>query len=304
MTRLMIVDDEAIIVTQLEEMLTSMGYEVVGIATTGAEAITKAVEGRPDLILMDIKLPGGVDGIEAAARIQEVRPVPVIFITGYSSDELTERAKSLNPYGYLPKPFHPDYFKPIIEIALHKHRLEQELAHINQHLEHLVQERTAELQRANTALRLEIEEKERLNRKLAEKETRLKKAAENLEESNRALRRLAEKRKQDLIDVETDVVANVREFILPYVEKLKASDLHPTLAVYVDIIETNLKEVTAPFISRRNPRFGGVSQQDLQIYQLLRQGKSDQEISEIVNCPLSRISRCRENIKPVIGNRL
>jgi len=302
MTRLMIVDDEAIIVTQLEEILISMGYDVVGIATTGAEAVSKAIESRPDLILMDIKLPGGMDGIEAGTLIQKTYPVPVVFMTGYSSDELTERAKALNPYGYLPKPFQADYFKPIIEIALHKHRLEQELAHLNQHLEHLVQERTAELRLANAALRQEIEEKERLNQKLAEKEIGLKKAAENLEESNRALQRLAEKRKQDLIDVETDVVANVREFILPYIEKLKASDLHPTQAVYVDIIETNLKEVTAPFISRRNPRFGGISQQDLQIYQLLRQGKSDQEVSEIINCPLSRISRCREKIKPVFGN--
>lgn len=302
MTRLMIVDDEAIIVIQLEEILTSMGYDVVGTATTGAEAVSKAIECKPDLILMDIKLPGGMDGIEAGTLIRQTYPVPVVFMTGYSSDELTERAKTLHPYGYLPKPFHPDYFKPIIEIAIHKHRLEQELAHVNQHLEHLVQVRTAELQRANTSLRLEIEQKEQLNRRLAEKEIGLKKAAENFEESNRALKRLAEKRKQDLIDVETDVVANVREFILPYIEKLKASDLQPTQAVYVDIIETNLKEVTAPFLSRRNQRFGGVSQQDMQIYQLHRQGKSDREISEIVNCSLSKISRCREKMKPIFEN--
>ncbi|WP_051327793.1 response regulator [Desulfatirhabdium butyrativorans] len=294
MIRLMIVDDEAIIATQLEEILTTMGYAVVGIATGGKEAVSMALDCKPDLILMDIKLPDGTDGIEAATMIRESRPIPVIFMTAYPSDEYTLRAKALGPYGYLPKPFHPDYFKPIIEIALHKHRLEQELDRINNHLETLVQERTDEIRRINEKLREQIGEQDRLNQKLREKEARLEKASENLEESNRALARLAEKRRQDLIDVEMDVIANVRDFVLPYIEKLKSTGLTPTQAMCIDIIETNLKEVTSPFISRRSPRLSRLSGKDLQIYQLIRQGQEPSKIAEFLNVSPSKVSQVSE----------
>lgn len=298
MIRLMIVDDEAIIATQLEEILTRMGYAVVGIATGGKEAVSMALDARPDLILMDIKLPDGMDGIEAAALIRESRTVPVIFMTAYPSDEYTQRAKTLGPYGYLPKPFHPDYLKPIIEIALHKHRLEQELDRINSNLETLVQQRTDEIRRINEKLQDQIREQDRLNQKLKEREARLEKASENLEESNRALARVAEKRRQDLIDVEMDVIANVRDFVLPYIEKLKSTRLAPIQAMCMDIIETNLKEVTSPFISRRSPRLSHLSGKDLQIYQLIRQGQQPAKIAEFLNVSPNRVSQVSERFIP------
>lgn len=298
MIRLMIVDDEAIILSQLEEILTTMGYAVVGLSTGGKEAIMMARDCKPDLILMDIKLPGGTDGIEAAATIRKTRPIPVIFMTAYPSDEYTQRAKALGPYGYIPKPFHPDYFKPIIEIALHKHRLEQELDRINSHLETLVQERTDEIRRINEKLREQINEQDRLNQDLKEKEARLEKASENLEESNRALARLAEKRRQDLVDAETDVISNVQDFVLPYIEKLKSTGLTPTQAMCIDIIETNLKEVTSPFVSRRSPRLSLLSGKDLQIYQLIRQGQQPGKIAEILNVSPNKVSQIAERFAP------
>jgi two-component system, response regulator PdtaR len=100
----LIVEDEAILALALERLLTSIGCRVVKIVATGEEAISSAKAERPDLVAMDIRLAGNMDGIEAAAVIMAELGIPIIFMTGYDDRAIKERAMKLRPQGYLVKP--------------------------------------------------------------------------------------------------------------------------------------------------------------------------------------------------------
>jgi PAS domain S-box-containing protein len=126
MKRIMLVDDEAIITMQLEKRLTTMGYEVVGVASSGEQSVQLARELRPDLVLMDIVMPGDVDGIEAASRIRSELDIPIIFLTAFADEAHLDRAKGAEPFGYLVKPFHEKEVFASIEIALHRGKIERQ----------------------------------------------------------------------------------------------------------------------------------------------------------------------------------
>ena len=129
--RIMIVEDEAIVAMDIESRLTALGYALVGRAAGGEQALALAQEARPDLILMDIRLQGGMDGIDAAREIYQRLRIPVIFLTAYSEEATLERAKLAEPFGYIFKPFDDRELKSTIEIALYKHQTEQELLRLN-----------------------------------------------------------------------------------------------------------------------------------------------------------------------------
>jgi PAS domain S-box-containing protein len=122
--RILIVEDEAIVAADLKTKLKALGYEVVGIASRGEQAVTLAETARPSLILMDILLAGDMDGIEAAGRIQESCSLPVIFLTAHSDSETLVRAKRTAPFGYLLKPFNERELETHIEMALYRHQIE------------------------------------------------------------------------------------------------------------------------------------------------------------------------------------
>jgi PAS domain S-box-containing protein len=128
--RILVVDDEIIIARDLESRLRNMGYEVVGIASSGVEAIGLAGEFLPDLILMDIVLKGEMDGIEAAAEIRKRFRLPLIYVTAYTDDQTLARAQVTEPFGYIVKPFLEREVKANIEMALYRHRVERKLERI------------------------------------------------------------------------------------------------------------------------------------------------------------------------------
>jgi len=116
-TRILIADDESLILMDLREMLTNLGYLVVGEANDGRSAVNMARELRPDLIIMDIKMPD-MDGIEAAQVLTTEKIAPVLLLTAYSQQDLIERAKEAGVVGYLVKPFRESNLAPAIEITL------------------------------------------------------------------------------------------------------------------------------------------------------------------------------------------
>lgn len=135
--RLLIVEDEELLALELQERLRRLGYDVVATAATGAEAIAAADTARPDLMLMDIRLAGGMDGIEAARIAQQRIDVPVVFLTAHSDDGTFNRAKhAVAPYGYLVKPISEPELRTTVALALHKHALERDLRRTNQVLQH------------------------------------------------------------------------------------------------------------------------------------------------------------------------
>lgn len=125
--RILVVEDETIVALDLQSSLTLLGYEVVGTASSGEEAIAKAESTRPDLVLMDIILNGDMDGVQAAETIHSMLNVPVIFLTACADEKTLDRAKVSQPFGYLIKPFEERELRSQIEIAVYKQDMEKQL---------------------------------------------------------------------------------------------------------------------------------------------------------------------------------
>jgi PAS domain S-box-containing protein len=124
--KILIVEDEAIIAMEIENQLQSLGYEVTSIVDTGVKAIKKAEEDRPDLILMDIRIKGEMDGIDTAEEIRNRFGIPVIFSTAYLDEERIERTKITMPFGYVLKPIQERDLKVTLEMALYTSRVDTE----------------------------------------------------------------------------------------------------------------------------------------------------------------------------------
>ncbi|MEA5580176.1 response regulator [Nodularia harveyana UHCC-0300] len=126
-SKILIVEDEAIVAKDLRNRLKKFGYVVPAVAHSGEEAIKKALEFCPDLILMDISLKGKMDGIEAAYEIHKYLDIPIIYLTAYADDQTLTRAKITDHFGYLLKPFKERELQINIEISLNQYQLKKQL---------------------------------------------------------------------------------------------------------------------------------------------------------------------------------
>ncbi len=124
---ILIVEDERIVAKDIDERLKELGYKVAGTVSTGEKAVEKAEVLHPDLVLMDIRLKGDMDGIETAETIKNRFDIPVIYLTAYADEATLERAKVTEPFGYILKPFNERDLHSTIEMALYKHKIERRL---------------------------------------------------------------------------------------------------------------------------------------------------------------------------------
>lgn len=125
--KILVVEDEGIVAIDLQATLEDLQYIVTAVVDSGELAIEKAKETQPDLVLMDIRLAGKIDGIEAAEIIRSQLDIPVIYLTAYADKETLKRAKVTLPFGYLIKPFEERELETTIEMALYKHQIEKQL---------------------------------------------------------------------------------------------------------------------------------------------------------------------------------
>lgn len=123
--KILVVEDENIIALNIKKKLKSFGYTVPAIVSTAEDAIKMTEITFPDLILMDVMLKGEMDGVQAIEEIRKKFDIPVIYLTAYSDDEVLERAKLTQPYGYIVKPFKANDLRTNIEIALYRHKMEK-----------------------------------------------------------------------------------------------------------------------------------------------------------------------------------
>ena len=122
-----IVEDESIVAKDIQNSLTKLGYNVVGFANNGLDAIEKIEELMPDLVLMDIMIKGNLTGIDVSEKIKEKMNIPVIFLTAYADEGTLSRAKITEPYGYILKPFKEIDLHSTIEMAVYKHQKDSAL---------------------------------------------------------------------------------------------------------------------------------------------------------------------------------
>ena len=124
--KIQIVEDDEDVAEILQKLITSIGHIVTNSSPTGKDAIYYAGEMQPDLVLMDIELSGETDGIETAKELKSLHNIPVVFVTGSYDNDTIERAKQVEPMGYLIKPVDVQELKVTIEFAIFKHRLQLE----------------------------------------------------------------------------------------------------------------------------------------------------------------------------------
>ncbi len=396
---ILVVDDEVIIAAELEDKLTAMGYRVVALATDGGEAVELAGRLRPELVLMDIMMPGELDGIEAARIIREKWDIPILFLSAFGGGSLINRAKQICPAGYVLKPFQETQISAAIEIALHRSELEKKVRlsearyravvedqtelicrfdddlnitfaneafcryfsrtyeeilqtpftvciEINAHQKIKTSVNALKMERPVTVLehpvhiggreirwiqwsiraiysslgelieyqcvgrdiskRVEMEEALKhaaleLEQRVAIRTKELEAKTVALEELNTALRILLNKRDEDKISLENCVLTNVGELVIPFVEKVKRNVADKRMQTFLDIIESNLKDITSPFARTISQTYANLTPNEVKVANLIRQGRTTKEIADLISVGARTVEAYRNNIRKKMG---
>lgn len=398
MHKIMVVEDEAVIAIRLQERLTAMGYHVVGISYSGEEAMKQARRLRPDLILMDIMIPGKMDGVVVAKWVKAELDIPVIFLTAFSEDKIIERAKQAKPYGYIVKPFQDRELKASVEVALYKKETEKALKEREENFRTLAEnandgiliaveegkyvyanQRAAEItgyglfellkttiqdivhlddfekieetyrhifagkkfqklfettivrkdgnkvpieitsarsiwygQPAAILIFRDITERVKAKNALQEAhhelELRVKERTKDLEiktksleEMNTAMKVLLKKREEDKIEIEDNVLTNVKELVMPFVDKFRETQLDGQQKTFLSIIESNLNEIISPFTRRLSLEYLNLTPTEIQIANMTKHGSTSKKIAKIMNISPRTVDTHKKNIRRKIG---
>ncbi|NJK78882.1 MAG: response regulator [Chloroflexaceae bacterium] len=189
-TRILIAEDNDLVSLTLEEQLKDLGYDVVGIARTGTEAVALAQRLSPDLVIMDIRMPE-MDGTEAASKIRAARPVPIIMLTAYADKDTIRRAEQAGALGYLVKPINENELPPAINIALARFKEMQALqSQVDELQESLEARKLIERAKGILMQRLGLTERdayERLRQRARDKRIKMKEIAQAIIEAEELL---------------------------------------------------------------------------------------------------------------------
>ena len=195
--KILIVEDEKVVAMSLESSLNSMGYDVCGTVDRGERAIAVASDNRPDLVIMDIKIKGEMDGIDTARQLRKKFHLPCIFLTAFSDQAILDRAKEVEPLGFIIKPFNGRELKSTMEIALFKAQMEKRLRKMNHDLEDRVEKRTRKLTS-------EIARRKRSEKELLDK-------TRSLKEANKALKSMLDNREAEKKAIESEFVLHIKK---------------------------------------------------------------------------------------------
>ena len=353
---------------------------------------------RPDLVLMDIMIPGKIDGVVVAKWVKAELDIPVIFLTAFSEDQIIERAKQAKPYGYIVKPFQDREIKASVEVALYKKETEKALKEREENFRTLAEnandgiliaveegehvyanQRAAEItghgvfellkmtiqdivhpddfekieetyrhifagkkfqklfettvvRKDGNEVPIEITSArsiwyghpasilifrditERVKAKTAlqeahhELELRVKERTKDLEiktkslvEMNIAMKVLLKKREEDKIEIENNVLTNVKELVMPFVDKFRETQLDGQQKTFLSIIESNLNEIISPFTRRLSLGYLNLTPTEIQIANMTKHGNTSKKIAKIMNISPRTVDTHKKNIRRKIG---
>ena len=218
---ILIVEDEALVAEDIRSRMQKDGYNVVAMVADGQSAIDAYKKYSPDLIIMDVKIVGAMDGIDTAETIRKKHDVPIVFLTAYEDVVTSKRAKKVAAYGCLHKPFETNDLYFMVETALLRHGLEQELKYVNMELENRVQERTAELLELNRRLLFEIQEHESTENELFITHKELAEKAKEVKEFSHKLIKIRETEQKR---VANDLHDEIGAFVVGVTSKLSIAE--------------------------------------------------------------------------------
>ena len=182
-------------------------------------------------------------------------------------------------------------------------RAEDALRKAHDELEMRVEERTARLSRANAKLKLEMAERKQAEEALREREAALKTRTLELEEVNSALRVLMKRTKEDKKEVEENVSSNIKRLVAPYAEKLRKSGLGAKQIAYLNILESNLNDISSPFVRKLSSKYSRLTPSEIQIAQLVKDGETTKQIAKLLNLSLRTIESHRRSIRMKVGTK-
>ena len=180
-------------------------------------------------------------------------------------------------------------------------KAEEILCKTHDELEDKVRERTAELEKSKSKLIKEIKNHKITEKKLRKREKELENKTNDLEELNAALRVLLSKREEDKMTLQDNILSNVKTIIEPYVAKLKQYNLQQGQVTLINIIESNLNEIVSPFTRQLSSKFFNLSPSEIQVANLVKYGKTNKEIAEMLHVTQRTIAFHRENIRKKLG---
>jgi DNA-binding response OmpR family regulator len=285
---ILVIDDNPGNLDFLSSALAEGGY-TVSAAISADLALQSLALSLPNLILLDIIMPA-MDGYELCRHLKadgRTCDIPVIFISAL--DEVFDKVEAFKTgaVDYITKPFH-------IEEVLSRVRTHLTLRGVQQSLEEKNEELKKEIGRRKEMETALLAARDALKHKVKER-------TEELEETNMALKVLLKRRAEDRQSLEEDITCNVREIILPYLEKLKNTNLKPNQRVFVDILENGINEILSPFIRTLFGRFPNLTPMEFQTATLIQEGKKANDIADILNVSLNTIKFHKSNLRYKFG---
>jgi DNA-binding NarL/FixJ family response regulator len=283
---ILIVDDELPIRGLLKKILEKNDYRC-RTAAGAVEARTVLKDQSFDLILCDIKMPGE-SGLDLIRYVRNAYPATaVIMVTAMDDPQEAQTALELGIYGYIIKPFEPNQILIGVANALRRRELELKDQDYQRRLEDAVREKIRELTETNRAL--------------IKREDELRLRTRELEEANSALTVLLKKREEDKTTLEEGILAQVKQIIEPLLEQLGETRPDEEQRRLLGILETNLQEIVSPFIRELSSPYLGLTPTQIQVANLIKQGKAIKEIAAILNLSPNTVMSHRYQIRSKFG---
>ncbi len=285
--KILIVDDEKSIRVLLKRMLDKNGYAcVVAASVRDAKEIIKGGQNIA-LILCDIQMPGE-SGLELVRHVASQYPeIAVVMVTVIEDQETADMVSDMGVYGYILKPFDQNQIRISVANAMRRRELEKRERFYLQYLEETVKQTKTEVLEANDAL--------------VENEAELRARKNELEEINSALRVLLEKRDQDKAALEENVVTSVKRTVEPFLERLKRTNLAHEQKHLLDIVESNIKRITSPFIKDLSSSYLNLSPAEIEIAGLIKHGRTTKEIAYTLHVSENTVMSHRYKIRRKLG---
>jgi DNA-binding NarL/FixJ family response regulator len=294
--RVLIVEDEIVIVRGLEQALEKLGYTVCGFAFSGEEALDLVEEEKPDLVLVDIFLRGKMDGIELVQEITSRFEIPTIYLTAYSSKEVLDRAKLTGPFGYIVKPFRERQLKVNIELALERSREERkrkaevfEYLKTIEELALLLGSRTEELETLAGKHRSAQREMEGYRHKIDG-------LRDELTEVNKALLALTRQMEKTRAVVELEMAASIRMRILPVLRQLGSDPSLENFHTELEMLRLHLHQLSSG-LSKETLWCSALSSAELRIATLIQNGCTSEQIAARLHISLDTVKTHRKRMR-------